>query len=67
MSVLGNWMSSKIYFVIKSVKNVFFVLTFVTIFLKLIIAQLTVYAHFKDFFCAIIMRVTKKLPVQVGE
>ena len=35
---------------IKSAKNVFFVLTFVAIFLKLIIAQLTVYAHFKDFF-----------------
>ena len=50
MSVLGNWMSSKIYFVIKSAKIFFFVLTFVAIFLKLIIAQLTVYAHFKDFF-----------------
>ena len=67
MSVLGNWMSSKIYFVIKSAKNVFFVLMFVAIFLKLIMAQLNVYAHFKHIFCAIIMRVTKKLPVQVGE
>ena len=31
-------------------KNIFFVLTFVAIFLKLIIVQLTVYAHLKDFF-----------------
>ena len=50
MIVLGNQMSSKINFVIKSVKNVFFALTFVAIFLKLNITLHTIYAHFKDFF-----------------
>jgi len=67
MSVLGNWLSSKIYFVVKKCEKHFFLLTFVKIFQKLIIAQCTVHIHFKDFFCAINMRVTIKLLVEVGE
>ena len=52
MNVSGKLMSSKNCFVIKSVKNVFFfVLTFVAIFLELIIVQHTFYAHFNFFLC----------------
>ena len=67
MSVLVNRISSKIYFVLKSTKNVFFVLTFVVIFLKLYIVQSAAYAHFKAFFCAINIRVIIKVLVIVGE
>ena len=54
------------------IKNVFcdkkcekriFVLMFVVIFLELIIAQRTAYAHFKVFFCALLMKVTIKVLV----
>ena len=37
-------------FVLKSTKSDFFVLTFVVLFLELIIAQCSAYAHFKEFF-----------------
>ena len=67
MCAIAHGNQLKIEAVIKSAKTYFFVLTFVAIFLKLIIAQLTVYVHFEVFFCAIIMRVTIKWPVQVGE
>ena len=38
------------YFMLKSTKSDFFVLTFVLLFLELIIVQCSAYAHFKEFF-----------------
>ena len=54
-------------FVLKSMKSEFLVLTFVVLFLELIIAQCSAYAHFKEFFVRKNMIVPIKLSILLGE
>ena len=55
------------YFMLKSTKSDFFVLTFVVLFLELIIAQCSAYAYFKEFFVRKNMIVPIKLSILLGE